>query len=256
MKTHGSDTRDEPLLKVGPLARRTGLTVRTLHHYDQIGLLSPARRTPSGHRLYGPQELRRLQQIRSLRQLGFSLDEVQACVDRPAFTLHRVIELHIRMLDERIELQRRLRSRLEKLAEHVRSSDAVSVDALIKTIEETTMMERYYTPDQLDYLEERRRSLGEERIREAQDEWTRIFAGFATALEEGVDPTDEPVVSLARSARGLIAEFTGGDPGVERSLGKMHDDDPNAMYARWGVAPEVAEYMGSALAALREEESD
>ena len=57
-------------IKVGEVAKRTGLSVRTLHHYDEIGLLSPSRRTASGHRLYGAGELARLQQIKSLRQLG------------------------------------------------------------------------------------------------------------------------------------------------------------------------------------------
>ena len=61
-------------LKIGELASRTGLTVRTLHHYDEIGLLKPSHRTDSGHRLYTVRDLGRLQQIVSLRQLGFSLD--------------------------------------------------------------------------------------------------------------------------------------------------------------------------------------
>ena len=58
-------------LKVGDLARRTGLTVRTLHHYDEIGLLKPSLHTESGHRLYTGRDVARLQQVLSLRQLGF-----------------------------------------------------------------------------------------------------------------------------------------------------------------------------------------
>ena len=72
-------------LKVGELAKRTGLTVRTLHHYDEIGLLRPSLHTESGHRLYTLRDLARLQQIVSLRQLGFSLDQVRECLDRPDF---------------------------------------------------------------------------------------------------------------------------------------------------------------------------
>ena len=63
--------------KVGALARQTGLTVRTLHHYDEIGLLAPSLRTGAGHRLYTADDLGRLLQILSLRQLGLSLDEVR-----------------------------------------------------------------------------------------------------------------------------------------------------------------------------------
>src|SRR3954464_5955502 len=67
-------------LKVGELARRTGLTTRTLHHYDEIGLLKPSLHTEAGHRLYTADDVARLQQVLSLRQLGFALEEVRACL--------------------------------------------------------------------------------------------------------------------------------------------------------------------------------
>ncbi|HEX2290816.1 MAG TPA: MerR family transcriptional regulator [Pseudonocardiaceae bacterium] len=62
--------------KVGQLARLAGLTVRTLHHYDQVGLLSPSARTPSGHRLYGEPDVHRLYRIVALRELGLSLEVI------------------------------------------------------------------------------------------------------------------------------------------------------------------------------------
>ncbi|MCH7995122.1 MAG: MerR family transcriptional regulator, partial [Planctomycetes bacterium] len=65
------------LWKVGELATQTGVSVRTLHDYDEIGLLSPSQRTGSGHRLYGADDVVRLQQIKSCRQLGFSLAEIR-----------------------------------------------------------------------------------------------------------------------------------------------------------------------------------
>src|SRR5947208_9929352 len=93
-------------LKVGELARRTGLTVRTLHHYDAIGLLRPSLHTGSGHRLYTAGDVARLQQVLSLRQLGFSLEEVRGCLDRPGFSPLEVIELPLARLREQIELRR------------------------------------------------------------------------------------------------------------------------------------------------------
>jgi DNA-binding transcriptional MerR regulator len=62
--------------KIGELARRTGLTVRTLHHYDEIGLLSPAERSDGGHRVYDEADVQRLYRIVSLRSLGFPLDAI------------------------------------------------------------------------------------------------------------------------------------------------------------------------------------
>src|SRR5437868_15006110 len=95
-------------LKVGELARRTGLTVRTLHHYDEIGLLHPSLRTESGHRLYTAADVARLQQITSLRQLGFSLEEIRGCLHRPGFSPVEVMRRHAARLRAQIELQRQL----------------------------------------------------------------------------------------------------------------------------------------------------
>lgn len=67
---------DGPTWKVGQLARLTGLTVRTLHHYDQLGLPRPSARTPSGHRLYDEQDIRRLYRIMALRELGLPLEVI------------------------------------------------------------------------------------------------------------------------------------------------------------------------------------
>src|SRR6478752_6728447 len=123
-------------LKVGELARRTGLTIRTLHHYDAIGLLRPSLHTEAGYRLYTAGDVARLQRALSLRQLGFSLDEVRDCLDRPGFSPLEVIGLHLARLRAHIELQRKLCERLEALAAHCRTAGEVSADEFLHTIEE------------------------------------------------------------------------------------------------------------------------
>src|SRR5437660_8357144 len=108
-------------LKVGELAKRTGLTVRALHHYDEIGLLKPSLHTEAGHRLYTAGDVARLQQVLSLRQLGFSLEEVRECLQRSDFSPAEVIGLHVARLREQLELQRKLCDRLEALAALLRT---------------------------------------------------------------------------------------------------------------------------------------
>lgn len=146
--------------KVGELARRTGLTVRTLHHYDRIGLLRPSARSSAGYRLYGEQEIARLQQILSLRQLGFTLEQIRELLDRRggdgASHLH-VLELHLARLREQIREQQLLCDRLERIAERLRAAEEVSAEELIQSIEAMTMFEKYYTPEQLEQLAKRAR---------------------------------------------------------------------------------------------------
>ena len=110
-------------MRVGELARRTGLTIRTLHHYDEIGLLKPSQYSEAGYRLYSAGDVARLQQVLSLRQLGFSLEEVRDCLDRRGFSPLELIRLHIGRLRERIVLQRELCEKLEGIAAHFRAAE-------------------------------------------------------------------------------------------------------------------------------------
>src|SRR5271155_336554 len=141
-------------LKVGELARRSGLPVRTLHYYDAIGLLRPSLHTEAGYRLHTAGDVARLQQLLSLRQLGFSLEEVRDCLDRPGFSPLEVIGLHVARLREQIELQRKVCERLEALAVHLRTAGEVSADEFLRTIEEMTRIEKYLTSEQRTLIQE------------------------------------------------------------------------------------------------------
>jgi DNA-binding transcriptional MerR regulator len=223
-------------LKVGELARRTGLTVRTLHHYDAIGLLSPSRRTPSGHRLYALAEVRRLQQIASLRQVGLSLDDIRRCLDRPEYTLEQVLEVQIRRLREEMARQRRLLGQLEQLLDRVRDeSEGLSIEDLTRSVQATVDYGKYYTPEQLERIARRGAELGPERIRRAQLEWKELFAAFERAMEQGLDPASDAVQTLGRRALALVEDFTGGDEGIRAALARMYQEEGGErMLARHG----------------------
>ncbi len=241
-------------MKVGELAKRTGVSVRTLHYYDEIGLLSPSHHSDTGHRLYAAGAIVRLQQIKSLRQLGFSREKIRACLDRPDFSPQRVIELHIARLREQIALQQGLCARLEALAEGLRSAGEVSVEAFLHTIEVISMVEKYYTPEQLEELKERRRTLGEERIRQVEAEWPELMAQVRAEMDKGTDPADERVQDLARRWMGLINEFTGGNPGIEQSLRTMYRQESTIHGMETAPMREMGEYVSKALAASKNPE--
>lgn len=246
----------DDVLKVGELAKRTGLTVRTLHHYDEIGLLRPSRRTASGHRLYGRAEVERLQQIASLRYLGLSLEEIAACLARPEYSLERVLDLHVERMEREIARRKNLRDLVCSLRDRLRSAEAVSVDELTKTIEVTMNYEKYYTPEQLDELATRRERVGEARIQQVQQEWQELFAAYEKAMNDGLDPASDEVQALARKSAALIGEFTGGNPGIAKSLDNLYrSEGPQKVMASHGMqmAPGLWEYMGRARTALERE---
>jgi DNA-binding transcriptional MerR regulator len=88
---------------VGQVAALAGVTVRTLHHYDEIGLLAPTERSPGGYRLYGDADLERLRQILFYRELGFPLDEITTILADPQSDAASHLRRQHRMLRERIE---------------------------------------------------------------------------------------------------------------------------------------------------------
>jgi DNA-binding transcriptional MerR regulator len=241
-------------MRVGDLAKRTGLTVRTLHHYDAIGLLRPSTRTSTGHRLYGKKEVERLQHITSLRYLGLSLDEIRDCLTKPEHSIERALEMQIERIEEQIGRQTRLRALVQHLRDRLRTAEGASVDELTRTIEVTIMHEKYYSPEQLRQLEQRRAEVGDDRIQEAQREWQELFTACKKAMDEGLDPTCEEMKALARKRAALIREFTGGDLGIAASLANMYrSEGPANVLARHGmqVPSGLFEYMDKATAALR-----
>ncbi|HEX7185779.1 MAG TPA: TipAS antibiotic-recognition domain-containing protein [Thermoanaerobaculia bacterium] len=238
------------LWKVGELARHTGLTIRALHHYDEIGLLSPSHRSAAGYRLYDAGDLARLLQILSLRQLGLSLEEIRDSLARPDSSLRRTIELHISRLKEQIDAQQRLHARLEAVAGHLRSAGTVSVEQLLETMEAITMFEKHFTPEQMRELQERRRTLGEERIRQVEAEWPELIAQVRAEMDKGIDPASETVQALARRWMALVEEFTGGNPEIARSVSNVYREEPEAR-RRTGLDAQIFEYVNRAMAASK-----
>ncbi len=220
---------EQKRLKVGELAERTGVTVRTLHHYHEIGLLCPSQHSASGHRLYEANDVARLQKICSLKQLGFSLSEIHRLLDDPRCSLPRVIQLHMQALEAEIDRCQRLYQMLKLAAASMQSSDSISIEDFIRTIKETEMNEqfsKYYTKDQLAFLKERAEVVGAQRIQEVETEWPRLIAEVRAEMLSGTDPSSERMKELAARWKGLVDEFTGGNPEIERACANMYRDNP------------------------------
>jgi hypothetical protein len=184
------------------------------------------------------------------------LTEIRACLERPNYSLHHVIQLHIARLREQMELSQKLLERLEAIALNLNSTTSLTVEDLIQTIEMIGMFEKYYTPEQLDILKQRKELVGEERIRQAEVEWQELIEQARMEMKKGTDPTSESVQGLAQRWMELIQEFTGGDPGIEQSLNTMYQQEGAEAASQGAIADSEAtamwEYMGRAIAFLQE----
>ncbi|HUB38484.1 MAG TPA: MerR family transcriptional regulator [Streptosporangiaceae bacterium] len=147
-------SRPDGTWRIGELARETGLTVRALHHYDQLGLLSPLSRTEGGHRCYTSGDVRRLHRIVALRSLGISLEETGRLLDGepdPTGLLRRQLEV----VEERIRTACDLRARLLDALKNLGRKAEPSVSLLLQIIEETIAMNEPMTPTQFAELRQK-----------------------------------------------------------------------------------------------------
>lgn len=238
-------------LKIGQLAKRTGLSVRTLRHYDQIGLLKPSQRTPSGYRLYTDADVTRLQQILSLRQLGFSLEQVKECLDGRRLSPQQIVRLQLEHVHKHMELQRQLASRLEAIAKALQARRDVSAEQFIQIIEVMHMVEKHgfepgFSPQEMGKIKQQGDKLGQDKIRQVEQEWPQLIAKVRAEMDAGTPPTHARVQALAKRWKELVQMFSGGDQGIERKLAKAYQATPD-FGAQFGMTPELMDYVGKAM---------
>jgi DNA-binding transcriptional MerR regulator len=199
--------------RVGEFAELTGVSVRTLHHYDQIGLLRPSGRSEGGYRLYSEEELLRLQQILTLRYLGYRLASIGALLKRPDFQVLASLRVQRTVLRDRISELERIDAALKDLIDQRVATGRWDWDlvasasaALQGGIERGDTMESYYTPEQLQQFEELRQSTPPEEIRAVEEGWTALLADLRANPD--VDPASPEAQALADRWDQLTARVT------------------------------------------------
>ncbi|MFE1327340.1 MerR family transcriptional regulator [Streptomyces sp. NPDC058735] len=228
---------------VGQVAGYAGVTVRTLHHYDDIGLLVPSERSHAGHRRYGDADLDRLQQILFHRELGFPLDEVAALLDDPEADLRAHLRRRHELLTARIE-------KLRKMAEAVEHAMEARKMGLNLTPEEKFEVFGDNDPEQ--YAESQRRT-----ARYTKEDWQRIQAEaadwgerYAALVAAGEEPAGEAATALAEEHRQHVcAHFYACSYELHRCLGEMYVSDERFKAFYDGIRPGLAEHLKEAIAA-------
>jgi MerR family transcriptional regulator, thiopeptide resistance regulator len=179
--------------RIGELAERAGITVRTLHHYDRLGLLSPSSRTSGGHRCYTSENVVQLQRIIALRSCGLSLEEIGAVLTAGGDGgLADLLRRQLEVLDERIRHAIALRIRLLGILDALDQEVEPSITEILRLIEETTTMNHPLTAEQFAQLRE-------ERTRQVREMSAEMF----TALTEKLQQT---WAALSRDEQALLVE--------------------------------------------------
>jgi MerR family transcriptional regulator, thiopeptide resistance regulator len=220
----------ESLLQVHEFAQRAGVTVRTLHYYDRLGLLKPSAYNPSGHRLYSDRDLARLQQIVTLKFIGFPLKQIKQLLDGNTLDIKTTLHLQRQIIEEKrrhLDLAIVAIAKAERLLSSSNHFDWEAFKHIIEVIEmysDTKWMEKYYTPEQLEQLAA---SATPEIIEQGQHDWEVLIRDVENAIASDTDPASETAQALAARWSQLINAFTGGDPGIRESLNELYADRDN-----------------------------
>ncbi len=212
-------------------AKRAGVTVRALHHYDRLGLLKPGDRTASGYRLYAPPDFARLQQIVTLKFIGFPLRQIKTLLsgaNLPAALRlqRRTLEQKRRQLDQAVDAI----AQAERVLASRREPDWKAFAKIIEAIQMQTnndWTKNYYSDEAKKILTERKNQWSLELQKKSEDDWAALLADIEAAAVEGIAPTSERALALAERHAQLIAAFSGGNAGIEQGLGKLWADRAN-----------------------------
>jgi DNA-binding transcriptional MerR regulator len=224
------------LLKIGDLAKRTGLTVRALHHYDSIGLLTPSARSDAGYRLYNQADIARLHQIQALRQFGLSLADIGTTLTRNDIPLAAIVSRQIAMLTQQIAQADILRARLQRLETQLARGQEPDLADWLTTLEHMTMFDKYFTPEELKELPLANPTPA------MTEEWRALVAAVQAQIDSGASPADAQSLVLARQWMQAIARDTGNNPTLFAKLNAMHEQEPG-LQAVTGITPALMQFV-------------
>jgi DNA-binding transcriptional MerR regulator len=221
------------MYKISEFAEKAGVTVRTLHHYDHLGLLKPSGRNGAGYRLYGELDFARLQQIVTLKFIGLPLRQIKDLLDRSDLDLAATLRLQRGLLKEKYQQIARAIQAIDEAELAMKSSSRPDWAALKKIIEvmemESSMdwTKKYYSPEAQAKIEERKKLWTPELQDRATQQWQELVAEIETAIADGEDPAGAKAQALAQRWSELVRGFTGGDPEIQKGVNQLYSDQAN-----------------------------
>jgi len=238
---------------IGQLAALAGITVRTLHHYDHIGLLSPGSRDENGYRRYNFSDLLLLQQILFFKELDFPLKEIKNILNNPTTDPLVLLQQHQKNLEMRIDRLKILEKTLQKTIQTYMKKETMPLtDAELYEGFSEEKISRYnrevreiYNPQLVDKVDKKVRNMSKTQWKKIQQEGAHIAQNLATLMNH--DPTDPEVQSWIARQHTWIENFYPAPADVFQGLGELYATDPEfrAFYDHY--KPGLADFMREAM---------
>lgn len=241
--------------RVAEFAKLAGVTVRTLQYYDRIDLLKPSDSTDGGHRLYQRSDLLRLQQILTLKWMGFKLDQIKELLDSPTYNLRMALQMQKAAIDSQIASLQEASDSLSTALdiEHLESG-TIDNDAISKVIRAVMMPHHEWAKDAFTDeawagLVTRRMQYTETDFEQFAEDWRVLIEQFEEI--EHLPPDSEPVQELAATMHDYISLFSAGDTGTEQGVANVWKNRDNMPQDYQMGNPDLMRFMNQALTIYR-----
>lgn len=239
----------ERMYRIGEFAALTGISIRTLHHYDQIDLLRPSAHSESGYRLYSDRDLLQIQQILTLRYLGFPLAQIRELLRRLDFDLMASMRIQRGALRDRISELERIEAALEELLRRRVETGRWAWDLVARTsatvqhsLNQTgDKMNEYYSPEEMKKrFEEIGKTIPPETIQDVERRWTALLREIRAS--RNLDPASEQARALADRWNALLEETVGPYRDDGKLMGSIAEGYREGRYAHIEGAPTAEDF--------------
>lgn len=242
---------------VQQLATLAGVSTRTLHYYDEIGLLIPSRVKNNGYRYYEEDELLRLQQILFFRELEFPLEEIKRIMSSPAFDMSKALKDHRKLIELKKERLSKLIETIDKTLKKINKKITMDDQELYGNFTKEEMekyseeaKERWGHTDAWKQSQERVKEMGKDGLKKALDDSKAITLAIAECMKAGLPASDAKTQKHIAEHYTWLRNFY--EPGLEmyRGLGEMYVADERFTKTYEDIAPGLAQYMRDGMVAF------
>ena len=227
-------------LKIGELASLAGVTVRTLRHYDQLGLLRPARITESGHRLYDIQSVAQLYSILAMKELGLSLSEILELTTAKDVDVLAVLEMHRARLQEEMARRQVLMAKLLKVKQALEEHGQPSLEDFREVLTAIhASADRYLSREQFEQLKERYVANAGSDLASG---WLTFIGKLRNCYEQRLPKTHPDAMECVAYWKAVADRFVGDHPELRKAVWSFHASRERGRL-NYGLTDELYQYL-------------
>lgn len=229
--------------KIGELANLTGITVRTLHYYDEIGLLKPSQVTDARHRLYDTNCLTDLYRIIAMKEMGFKLEDIYVLMKSKDSDILELIDLQLFHTQEEISQKQLLLSKLIRLKQNLQAEKHISLEDFQEMLQFiNSSADQYFSLEQLQKLKDNYRSLAPEA--DISLKWGDFLSNLEYCHKNKLANTDPRAIECVKFWNQMTGMLIGNDVKIKNSIQAFHAS-PESNSMKFGLTEELYNYLKS-----------